>query len=161
MVLCLPDFMVFGFMVFMIFGLQLYGFVSSWFYSCMFYGFMVLWFMILWFYGFMTLWFIGFKNIKFPFHVFDRYGSHIQYSQDFIRQVVGICRCPPFPKPITFCVSQILIFTKIIFWKDVWDSSVFLLCILVSTKIKIVGFVAWGRVQKSRNHRSEGSLVLP
>ena len=43
---------------------------------------------------------------------------------------------------------------KITFSKMIQGFSSFRLDVLASPKIKIVGFGAWGRVQKSQNHRN-------
>ena len=69
------------------------------------------------FLGFKVYWFLGYKVSKFqrfndpilPKHhviFFDRYRSHIQDFQDFIRRIVGIFRRPPFRTFASFWISK-------------------------------------------------------
>ena len=89
----------------------------------------VSWFLVFWFLGF---WFRGFtrsfmfsKNIcyilpNFHFMFFDRYYSHIQYFQDFIKRIVGFCRRPPFRTLSNFRIPNFFRFTKILLFKMFW-----------------------------------------
>ena len=152
--------------------LCVYGFVILWFCGCMvlrFYDFMVSWFrgfmvcgfVVLWLSGFMVYGFMLSKISNFHFMFSGRYRSHIQDFQDFIRRSVGICRRPSFRKLSNKWSSKSLIFIKRMLLRMFQGCFLILLSILLSPKIKIVGFGAWGHVQKSRNHRNEGFWVLP
>ena len=83
-------------------------FSVSWFLSSWFQGFVISWFQ-----SFLVSCFQRFKKTfnvferylahitKLPFHVFDWYWSHIQDMQDFLKRIVGSCRCPSFRKMLT------------------------------------------------------------
>ena len=94
--------MVLWFYGFMVVGSRFYGFVVLWLYGCMvlwFDGFMVLLFsgfmvfMVLCLYVFKFLWFLDLmvswlQISKCPFHVFDKYWSHLQDFQKLLRGFV-------------------------------------------------------------------------
>ena len=86
------------------------GFLVSWFLVSLFQGLLVSWFLsflvyyflavlVSWFLGF---WFIGFvvskfqRFVKLSLHVFDKYWSHIQEFQEFIRRISITFRCRLF-----------------------------------------------------------------
>ena len=83
--------------------LWFYGFVL---YDFMFYGVMVVWFydvlcifIVFWFSRCMLLWFLGSKNVtQLSFRVFRKILIPHPIFQDFVRRIVGILRCPSFPK---------------------------------------------------------------
>ena len=62
-------------------------------------------FLVSWFQRFKTSFNVSerylFHITKLQFHFFDRYRSHIQDFQAFIRRLFGIFRRPSFPKSIT------------------------------------------------------------
>ena len=153
------------------------GFLVSWLLASWFIGFLVCWFLgflVSWFLGFRGSWFLGFKiqksfnvskdilsilpNVHFMF--FDRYWSHIQHLQDFIKRIFIIFWCQSFPKLTRKDFQNCEIYKKICF-KRPTDCSRLFLGVLVSPKIKLIDFGAQGHVPKPRNHRNEGLGVLP
>ena len=87
------------------------------------------------------------------FMLSDRYEIHIQDFWDFIKRIFIISRCPPFRNMSTLWVSNISTFAKLLFLtKCSRVFLVFVLGVLGSPEINIVGFGAWWRVQKCRNH---------
>ena len=130
----------------------------------LFYSFMVLWFF--WFYNFMVycclvlffllaLCFLGLKNTTLPFHDFRKISISDPRFPSLYYTNRRDCSAPAFA-----------IFSKIwisIFWflKSDLGFSWMLCSILRSPKIKINGFGAQGRVQKSRKHRNDSFWSLP
>ena len=140
-----------------------------------FLGFLVFWFLgSLWFFvvskilGFLVSWFGSFLVSKlqkslniferywysillnFHFMLFGRYWSHIQYLQDFIKRIVGICRCPSFPKSKNE-VSDFLRFIKIIKYKKKTFPYVSYIC--KSILVYLIHKYRFPGVRKSINHR--------
>ena len=150
----------------------MYGCLVLWLYGVLvllFCGCVVLYFLWLygfvvcvWFYSCMILWFLCFKNTKCPFHVFRNILiPYPRFSRFYLTDLHHFA-APVFSNVDTFWWgSTILKCPKIIFLKHVLFFYGLCLGILVSPKIHIVGFGAWQRVQKVRNHRNEGFGVLP
>ena len=130
------------------------GFLVSWFLS----------FLVSWFQRVLVLKFLGFKESK----IYQLSISCFQEDFDPMSKILKTLLDEPsvlfsahlFPDKKATKPSRNFEIYKIIFPKWCWVSLI-LWSIIGSPKIKRNGFGAQGHVQKSRNHRTEDSEVLP
>ena len=91
-----------------------------------FLGFLVYGLLVSWFWIFLASKFQGFKDLSsFHFMLFERYWSHIQDFQEFIRRCVGMIWRPPFLTSTQISISNILRFINIVVQNMFPDSSWF------------------------------------
>ena len=110
-------------------------------------------FTVFWFLGSLVAKCLGFKVSRIPYYqkfisCFLEGIDPVSKIFNSFRRIFGICRCPPFRKLSNFGSSKVLRYRKITFCKHAL--GIFLIClgVLVSPKIRIVGFGGSGHVQK-------------